>query len=92
MSLTDADRKYLTTAAESLPHVFAKGGRELADDLRSNLSDLDDVTIGRVVLSVSQAVTALIQVTGEDALAMTAVAFLDGVALELTRIERGAQP
>lgn len=54
-ALSDAERirlARLNEAASTIPWNPKKGGRALADDLRRALPDLDDVSVGRVLLEI----------------------------------------
>ena len=70
-----------------------QAGRALADELRRVLSDVDDVTIGRVILQVAQYLSVLVQrrpsevaTVASDQLLMAA---LDLTGIELRDLEAG---
>lgn len=87
-ALSDADRIRLasTSARLNLDHDRQHSARCTADFLRTELPDLDDVTIGRVLMQVGQLgadVSVLNPLLGVAPFSVS----LAAAALELTRTE-----
>jgi hypothetical protein len=84
---TDEEKRGLAALHARASAVGAPGeGREIADHMRLMLPDLDDVTIGRVLLRIAIHLGALHQVFGEEAAGQIGRQYMMA-ALQLTALE-----